>query len=486
MKPLFHRRGKIKWFTWFRLGLLGALLLAAGSLYTPYPAELVRSLSSKEKAKKKKVKRKPVRPAAPTPAGDSATAAAPVSAPEAETEEIEVEPWSPQDAFAMPAITLPPFPPALPETVEPGRYDHISKMTPGLNVLSSVQFEEGSTASQDRKEQAAYQVRVALNLRLPRAADAEGLKLANPRLPELFPRYQDFMGKARVSPWYQALYLHKQNRVRKEAATLARLLDRHNYYDTDSILELEAPETGRKVLWVQADMDVVSDGSDGDRLPDMPEKVKNSDFYQPMTSYRWRKLGSNPNPLLPHWEERVKKLSKDKKASADDLQHARNVVHDLKKYSFLLAEYDSFIVVPLTFKSGDRDAYRPQLGDYVAVVVGDRIFPAIVGDYGPRFKAGEASLRLARLINPKATPFARPVSDLGVSYIIFPGSKEPENGPIDYQRLNTRVQELLQEMGGLSSSARFQQVEDLLAPKSAPQPATKPEPAPQPQPAAQS
>lgn len=466
MKHLFHRKSKIKLFTWFRLGLLGVLLVGAGALYTPYPAELVKALRANDGVpKKKKKKKKSAKPAAPAPVAPSVQ---PVVPPEPE-EEIEVEPWSPQEAFTMPSITLPPFPPALPERVEPGQYDHISKMTPGLNVLSSVQFEQGSTASQDRKALAAYQVRVALSLRLPQAADGESLKHANPKLPELFAKYEAFMGKAKVSQWYQALYLHKQNRIRKEAATLTRLLDRHNYYDTDTILEIESPETGRKVLWVQADMDVVSDGSDGDRLPDMPEKVKNSDHYQPMTSYRWRKLGTNPNPLLPHWEERVTKLSKDKKTNAAALQHAKNVVHDLKKYSFLLAEYDSFIVVPLTFKNGGDDAYRPQLGDYAAVVVGDRIFPAIVGDFGPRFKAGEGSLRLARLINPKATPFARPVSDLGVSYVIFPHSKEPENGPINYDRLNTRVQELLQEMGGLTPAAQFQQVDDPLAPK--PQPA---------------
>lgn len=466
MKHLFHRKSKIKLFTWFRLGVLGVLLLGAGALYTPYPAELVKALTTDDSApKKKKKKKKVAKPASPAPAAPSVL---PVAPPEPE-EEIEVEPWSPQEAFSMPAITLPPFPPALPERVEPGQYDHISKMTPGLNVLSSVQFEPGSTASQDRKALASYQVRVALNLRLPQAADGESLKHANPKLPELFAKYNEFMSKAKVSQWYQALYLHKQNRIRKEAATLARLLDRHNYYDTDTILEIEAPESGRKVLWVQADMDVVSDGSDGDRLPDMPAKVKNSDHYQPMTSYRWRKLGTNPNPLLPHWEERVTRLSKDKKANAAALQHAKNVVHDLKKYSFLLAEYDSFIVVPLTFKNGGNESYRPQLGDYAAVVVGDRVFPAIVGDFGPRFKAGEGSLRLARLINPKATPFARPVSDLGVSYVIFPHSREPENGPINYERLNTRVQELLQEMGGLTPAAQFQQVEDPLAPK--PQPA---------------
>jgi hypothetical protein len=58
-----------------------------------------------------------------------------------------------------------------------------------------------------------------------------------------------------------------------------------------------------------------------------------------------------------------------------------------------------------------------------------------------------------------------------VSYIIFPGTKEPENGPIDYNRLNTRVQELLNEMGGLTQTAQFQQVEDPLAPKPQPSPA---------------
>lgn len=464
MKQLFHRKHKIKIFTWFRVSFLLVLLIGAGALYTPYPAELVKALKEDAKPAKKKKKRKVIKPDTP----DKSKTPAPSVLPEAtvtEVEEIEIEPWQPVGAFEMPDIQLPPFPPALPERVEPGRYDHISTMSPGLNVLSSVQFEQGGTASQDRKALAAYQLRVALNLRLPQAADGESLKLANPKLPELFVRYQDLMSKARVSQWYQAIYLHKQNHMRKNAATLSRMLDRHNYYDTDTVLEIEAPDTGRKVLWMQADMDVVSDGSDGDRLPDMPEKVKNSDNYQPMTSYRWRKRGTNQNPLLPHWEERVKKLSVDKKANASALEYARNVVHDLKKYSFLLAEYDAFVVLPLAFKNGNNDAYRPQLGDYAAVVVGDRVFPAIVGDYGPRHKTGEASLRLARLINPKATPFARPVSDLGVSYIFFPGSKEPENGPIDYNRLNSRVQELLQEMGGLTPAAQFQVVNDPLAPQ---------------------
>ena len=46
MKHLFHRKHKIKLFTWFRVSLLLVLLLAAGAMYTPYPAELVKALNA--------------------------------------------------------------------------------------------------------------------------------------------------------------------------------------------------------------------------------------------------------------------------------------------------------------------------------------------------------------------------------------------------------------------------------------------------------
>ena len=73
-------------------------------------------------------------------------------------------------------------------------------------------------------------------------------------------------------------------------------------------------------------------------------------------------------------------------------------------------------------------------------------------------------MRLAKLVNERATSLARPVSNLAVSYLIFPGSKEPTDGPIDYPRLNSRCRELLQELGGLGEGAEFREVQDLLAP----------------------
>ena len=188
------------------------------------------------------------------------------------------------------------------------------------------------------------------------------------------------------------------------------------------------------------------------------------------TSYRWKKRSKTPNPLLAGWEARLAKLQKDKPKNNSAIDHAKRVIWDLKRYSYLLAQYDPFIVIPLTLKEGSADSHRPKPGDYAVVIVGKRVFPAIVGDYGPKFKAGEASLRLGKLINPRADVYARPISALDASYVIFPHTAEAEAGPIDYERLNARCRELLDELGGLGPEAEFVQIEDLLAPKPPPEP----------------
>lgn len=441
-----------------------AMLIAAGSLCTPYPERLLKlvfeepqPISSKPIAKKSSKKKntsetssaEPPAPAEPTE---------PITPPPAPA--LELKAWNPKESFAMPTIKLPPFPPALPERVEAGQYDHINEMSRGISISSSVTFEEGTTASQDRLLNEAYQIKVSLNLKLPQAGRGEDLLRINPKLKDVLPRFNDLMAQAKVSPWYQALMLHKQNRVRKNAATLSRVLDRHNFYDTETILEIEAPDSKRKLIWIQADMDVVSDGSDGDRLPDMPKQIRESDYYQPTTSYRWSKLGKSPNPLLPHWEAKLKSL-RSNKGSATDIDQAQRTIYDLKKYSYLLADYDPFIVLSLTMREG-KSSFEAQVGDYVVVIVGKKAYPAIVGDYGPSFKSGEASLRLCKEINPKATTYSRPISDLSVSYLVFPGSKEKEHGPIDYAKLYERCTELLDEIGGLGEGIELQKLKDKL------------------------
>lgn len=451
----------------FKVGLLLVLLTAAGSLYTPYPAQLVRALRTTPAPIVRVVEKRvevpvEVKEEPPQPPQQDVT-----------PPEIVSQPWQPAKLLPMPEIQLPPFPPALPEKMESGSFENFVALSRGLHLHSNLTFHTGSTASQDRKKKQAYLIRLGLEMMLPHAAQGDELLHANPHLKKVLPQFDELMKHARVSRWFHSLYLHKQNNIRKSMTSLAQPLDRHNFYDADTILEIQAPGSKRHALWIQADMDVVSDGSDGDRLPTMPEEIRKSDYYQPTTSYRWKKRTNTPNPLLARWEARLAKLQKDKPKNNSAIDNARRVVWDLKKYSYLLAQYDPFIVIPLTLKEGKDDTYRPQPGDYVAVIVGKRVFPAIVGDYGPRHKVGEASLRLGKQINPKAGIYARPLSDLEASYIIFPHTAEKEAGPIDYARLNARCMELLAELGGLGDEAEFVKGVDLLAPTPAAEPKEK-------------
>lgn len=452
----------------FQLGLLIVAGVAALSLCTPYPALLVREMRytpppppvpEPEVRIVEKIVEVPVEVPAPQPAATDPTS----------------QPWQPAKLMPRPEIQLPPFPPALPEKVETGTYEHLSKLARGLHLRSTLTFNKGTTATQDRKKNQAYLAHISLEMLLPHAADGQELLHANPHLPKVLAQYDELMKQARVSRWFHSLYLHKQNQIRRNINAASLPLDRHNFFDTDTILEITAPGTHRRALWIQADMDVVSDGSDGDRLPTMPEAIRKSDHYQPTTSYRWKKRSKTPNPLLAGWEARLAKLQKEKSKNNSAIDHAKRVIWDLKRYSYLLAQYDPFIVIPLTLKEGSADSHRPQPGDYAVVIVDKRVFPAIVGDYGPKFKTGEASLRLGKLINPRADVYARPISALEASYVIFPHSAEKEAGPIDYARLNSRCRELVNELGGLGPEAEFVQVEDLLAPKPPPEP---PAPAP--------
>src|SRR4029077_6169725 len=120
-------------------------------------------------------------------------------------------------------------------------------------------------------------------------------------------------------------------------------------------------------------------------------------------------------------------------------------VTTLTKFSFLIGATDPYIVMPGAFARG-RDGAK--VGDYAVVVFASVVYPAIVGDIGPNDKVGEASLRIAKEINPLATPNNRPVSDLKVTYLIFPGTADAPFGPPDLDKIQARCQKLVDEIGG--------------------------------------
>jgi len=94
--------------------------------------------------------------------------------------------------------------------------------------------------------------------------------------------------------------------------------------------------------------------------------------------------------------------------------------------------------------------FEPKLGDCVVVVYRGKLYPALLGDVGPSYKIGEASLRICNQLDPRSNAYNRPASDLNITYIVFPGSAEEPPGPPDLQKLHDRCSTLLNEIGGYS------------------------------------
>lgn len=433
------RSSKAASFPWIRVSIFvlvcGLVIIAQG----PLPGKIWRKLKSfknekkEDVAAKKSPASKPAQPLVPTP----------------------------------PPVVTPVTPPA---PVIQSPTDHtassggdIRKMSKGFQLKTKVTLVKGEAASVERKKDDSYAAEYELKITLPKAATTlAGLQQNTPKLGTMLPGLSEMLPKAEVSGFFFQLYENKTKRLQANATQLNELMTRHNFYDCETMLNLKHPKTGRRVLLVQAEMDVVSDGSDGDRLPQMPDKIVNSSYYQPMTSYGWRKTGNTPNPLIAGWKNRIKKAEAeiaraDTKADRKSWLRARIVkikreIQDMEARSYLIADYDPFIVMPINMLTTRGDKYAARVGDYAVVVYDGKIYPTIVGDAGPSFKVGEASLRMCKQINARSNSYSRPVSDLTVSYIVFPGTADKFQAP-DYAKWHARCSSLLTEIGGLGPNS---------------------------------
>ncbi len=462
------RRGDLKkGFPWFGLGFLILVGAIVGSFFTNIPAKVARNL--KEIAAPK-----------PQPGPDRETLALQIEQRLREEFEEKLKKELAALKPVKPKIETPPAPEPPPE-LPSGTVMDVRELRSGIPFKTKVTFEEGKTAVTERITDDSYTASYELKLRLPSAATkSTELEKASPKLSAILPGLPPLLEKAKVSPWYDTLYKNKADRVRRDAHLLSELLTKHNIYDCETILHMTA-ESGRKVFFMQAEMDVVSDGSDGDRLATMPDEIVNSTHYQPFTSYGWPKKTKTPNPMIAGWEKRIEAGTKEmkepattadrKKWLAERIAYLKRGVADLKARSYLIAEYDPFIVIPVNLLTASSDPFAPKVGDYAVVIHGEKIYPCIVGDGGPSFKVGEASLRLAKELNKNASPYSRPVSDLTVSYVVFPGSRDKKAGPPDYEVWRQKCHDLLQEIGGLGNGCQLHQWTDLL-PKTEPQPVT--------------
>jgi hypothetical protein len=358
----------------------------------------------------------------------------------------------------------------------------------GIALESAVVTETGADlASADRKENNAYKVEVTLRLRLPRpAATLEDILSNKPDLAAVLPTLPTLLANATVSPFFEKFYDLKVRDVRRKQANLDTVLSRHNFYDCETMLELQNPATSRRALLVLSDMDVNTDGSDGDRNVAVDTS---SMFFLPQTSYRWPKQTPRVNPCLPIEEKKLAnfeaELAKPSLKPAriqeikDGIDLAKRRIHDLKKWSFLVSSVDPFIVLPGFIMRDHTGPFVPKVGDYAVVIHEGRAFPAILGDSGPSHKAGEASLLLCRELNGNSSNLSRPISDLKVAYVVFPGSAEPENTPPDLEKWQAKCQTLIDEVGGLG--VPLHTWPNLVPPWPTPTPTPEPTPAPSPQ-----
>jgi hypothetical protein len=377
-----------------------------------------------------------------------------------------------------PALTTPtpsPEPSPTRAPVIAGRLD-TSRLFNGITVHSTVDTPPGTDATTERSDPDSYVLELRLQARLPAAnKNLEELAKVTPQLGTVLPGLTSMIGPDAVSPLYKDLYSAKVKALRDNLSRLDQLLSRHNFYDCQTVLQLQHPVTHRKALLLQADMDVDADGSDSDRMPAGPAVTTN---FKPFTSYRWPKKTATPNPYLPMTEEHLRKAEEEmasKTATAERKRELRGIITQLrdevatlKKFSFLIGAADPYIVVPGNF-ARTREA---KVGDYAVVVFGDRIYPTLVGDIGPNDKTGEASLRVAKEVNNLATAYNRPVSDLRVTYLIFPGTADTPFGPPELDKIQGRCQKLVDEIGG--ATVPLHHWENIIPPLPTPTPSPTP------------
>jgi hypothetical protein len=351
-----------------------------------------------------------------------------------------------------------------------------ARLFSGITVHAAVDPIPGGAASDERADPQSYVLDLKLHARVPAANQTiEELAKVNPELPKVLPGLAVMLTPDSVSPFFKELYDTKLKLLRENLVRLDQLLSRHNFYDCQTVLQLRHPESKRRAVLLQADMDVDADGSDSDRLPAGSGSSPN---FKPVTSFRWPKKSAIPNSYLTPLEERLKRYEGEHAAKGTaaerkrelkaGISQVRDEIDSLKKFSFLIGATDPYIVLP----SGLGKADGGKIGDYALVIFGDRIFPAVVGDIGPSDKAGEASLRIAKEINALATPNNRPVSDLKVTYLIFPGTAESPFGPPDLEKLQAKCETLVKEIGG--AGVALHHWENIIPPLPSPTPTPTP------------
>lgn len=382
-----------------------------------------------------------------------------------------------------------PAPTPTPPPYVPNKRLETGKIFNGMQYRVTLETELGTTATAERNDPASYRAELVVKVKVPKPhRSLDEISKLNAELPKVLPDLPALLETAKISPSFDDLYRLKCSALQANLNRLDNLLTRHNFYDCETLLELQHPKSKRRALLIFADMDVDTDGSDIERVPIIEGA---SSTYQASTSYRWPRKTDAVSPLVPLRETRLQQVEQElaagpSQARKEQLKSAqtelKNEISDLKKYSFLVAQTDPFIVLPGSMFGKKAGAFAPTVGDYCVVIHGRTLLPAIVGDVGPANLMGEASLRICKQILANANAAFRPVNDLKAAYLVFPGSADRPFAAPDLVKWRARCAALLDELGG--QNGELFTWEDLTKPP--PPPPSTPAPAATPAPASPS
>jgi hypothetical protein len=373
-----------------------------------------------------------------------------------------------------PGPTPVPSPTPTPPPYVPAKRLDVGKIFNGMQYRVTLETEFGTTATAERNDPASYRAELVVKVKVPKPhKDLEEISKLNSRLPTLLPALPEMMENAKISPLFDNLYRLKCDVLKLGLDRLDTLLPRHNFYDCETVLELQNPQTKRRVLFIQSDMDVDTDGSDIDRVPEIEGA---SSTFQPFTSYRWPRKTEKVSPLIAPREVKIKDLELElagtpaparKEQIKAALKDLKAEVGDLKTYRFLIGHADPFIVLPGSmFGAGQGGPFAPSVGDYCVVIHEGTLYPAVVGDVGPRMKMGEGSLRLCKQVLPKASGVMGAVNSLKVTYLVFPGTAEKPFAVPDLSKWRAKCAKLIEEIGGHQGELFVW--EDITKPKATP------------------
>src|ERR1043166_5560656 len=195
-------------------------------------------------------------------------------------------------AIDVPAKSPTPTPTPKPPVIT-GRLE-TARLFSGITVHAAVDPIPGGAASDERADPQSYVLDLKLQARVPAPNKTiEELAKGNPELARVLPGLAAMLTPDSVSPFFKELYDTKLKLLRENLTRLDQLLSRHNFYDCQTVLQLRHPETHRRAVLLQANMDVDADGSDSDRLP---AGNRTSPNFKPVTSFRWPKKSQITNP----------------------------------------------------------------------------------------------------------------------------------------------------------------------------------------------